>query len=745
MAYQNFNSLKRLFSVKVLLLFIATIPTSVAQQKEITLEDIWGGAFRAERLDVLRSLNNGKEYSVLNYDRDQKASTVDVYDYKSGNKVRTLVNSKELPGIDYIISYEFSSDESKLILATELQQIFRRSSLGTYYVYDIKSKGLTLVSNDKIQEPTFNNDGSKIAYGFNNNLFIKNLTSGEVKQITSDGQKNSIINGITDWVYEEEFAFVRAFDWNKDGSKIAFIRFDETNVPEFSMDVYGGDLYQTQQVFKYPKAGEANALVTLHMYDLNTDKTSKVDISAFNNYYIPRIKWTKDANVLSVQLTNRHQNELDLVFVNAADNTSTLVHKEKDAAYVDVTDDLTFLNDNSFIWTSEKSGWNHIYHYDKTGKLINQVTNGNWEVTNYYGFDQNTGRIYYQSTENGSINRDIYSVLRSGKNKVRLSDQTGANSASFSADFTYFIKTFSDTKTPYVFTLNDAKSGKQLREIKNNNALKEQVATFNTSPKEFSTIKINGEDLNMYTIKPKDFDPNKEYPLFMYQYSGPGSQNVSNSWGGANDYWHQMLAQQGFIVVCVDGRGTGLKGRDFKKITQKELGKYEVQDQIAVAQKLGELPYIDANRIGIWGWSYGGFMAANCLFQGADTFSMAISVAPVSSWRFYDTIYTERYMQTPQENPSGYDENSPISHVDKLKGDFLLVHGSADDNVHVQNTTRLVEALVQADKDFEWAIYPDKNHGIYGGNTRLHLYKKMTKFIQETIGEPKEQLIQIKN
>lgn len=745
MAKQKFNSLNRLFSVKVLLLFIATISTSVAQQKEITLEDIWGGTFRTERLDVLRSLNNGKEYSVLNYDRNQKVSTVDVYDYKSGNKVRTLVNTKDLPGIDYIISYEFSSDESKLILATQLKQVYRRSSLGTYYVYDTKSKGLTLVSNDQIQEPTLNNDASKIAYGFNNNLYVKNLISGEVHQITSDGAKNSIINGIADWVYEEEFAFVRAFDWNKDGSKIAFIRFDETNVPEFSMDVYGGDLYQTQQVFKYPKAGEANALVTLHLYDLDSGTTSKVDISSFNNYYIPRIKWTNDANILSVQLTNRHQNELDLVFVNTVNNTASLIHKEKDAAYVDVTDDLTFLNDNSFIWTSEKSGWNHIYHYDKNGKLINQVTNGNWEVTKYYGFDQNTGRVYYQSTENGSINRDIYSVLRSGKNKVRLSDQTGSNSAAFSADFTYFIKTFSDTNTPYLFTLNDAKTGKQLREIKNNNALKNQVGAYKTSPKEFSTIRINGEDLNMYTIKPKDFDPTKEYPLFMYQYSGPGSQNVSNSWGGSNDYWHQMLAQQGFIVVCVDGRGTGLKGRDFKKMTQKELGKYEVQDQIAVAQKLGELPYVDANRIGIWGWSYGGFMAANCLFQGADTFSMAISVAPVSSWRFYDTIYTERYMQTPQENPTGYDENSPISHVDKLEGDFLLVHGSADDNVHVQNTTRLVEALIQADKDFEWAIYPDKNHGIYGGNTRLHLYKKMTKFIQETLGEPKEQLIQIRN
>ncbi|MAP54350.1 S9 family peptidase [Altibacter sp.] len=727
------------------MLFLAAISTSIAQQKEITLEDIWGGTFRAERLDVLRSLNNGKEYSVLNYDRTAKASTIDVYDYKSGQKVRTLVNTNELPGLEYIISYEFSKDESKVLLAAQLEQIYRRSSLGTYFIYDLNKKTLTLASPNKIQEPTFSPDGSKLAYGYANNLYYKDLETGEEVQVTTDGKKNSIINGITDWVYEEEFAFVRAFDWNATGTMLAFIRFDETDVPEFSMDMYGEDLYQTQQVFKYPKAGEANAKVSLKLYDLSTKATANVDLSAYNNYYIPRLLWTQDPVVLSVQTTNRHQNELDLIFVNAKDMSAKRIYQETDAAYVDVTDNLTFLNDNSFIWTSEKNGWNHIYHYDKNGTLINQITDGTWEVTNYYGFDQNTGRVYYQSTENGSINRDVYSILRSGKNKVRLSDRTGTNSADFSADYTYYINSFSNTETPYVFTLNNAKNGKVIREIKNNSALKSVVADYKTSPKEFSTINVNGYELNMYTIKPLDFDASKEYPLFMYQYSGPGSQNVSNSWGGANDYWHQMLAQQGYIIVCVDGRGTGLKGRDFKKITQKELGKYEVEDQIAAAQKLGALPYIDANRIGIWGWSYGGFMAANCLFQAADTFSMAISVAPVSSWRFYDTIYTERYMQTPQENPTGYDENSPISHVDKLEGDFLLVHGSADDNVHVQNTMRLVEALVQADKAFDWAIYPDKNHGIYGGNTRLHLYKKMTRFIHETLGELEDESGQIKN
>ncbi len=718
---------------RILLLFLAATTLLTAQQKDITLEEIWGGAFRTQGLDVLRSLDSGKEYSVLNYDRSANASTIDVYDYRSGDKVRTLVDSKQLEGIEYIISYEFSEDESKILLSTQLQQIYRRSSRGTFYVYDLKTKQLQRVSENKIQEPTFTKDGSKIAYGFDNNIYIKDLSSGATKQVTNDGAKNSVINGITDWVYEEEFAFVRAFDWNATGTKLAYIKFDETDVPRFSMDVYGEELYPTQQVFKYPKAGDPNAKVSLHMYDVAAGSTSAVDISKFNSYYIPRIQWTKDPNVLSAQLTNRHQDVIDLIFVDAQTSMAKLVMQEKDDAYVDVTDNLTFLNDNSFIWTSEKSGWNHIYHFDKKGKLINQITDGNWEVTNYYGFDQNTGRIYYQSTENGNINRDVYSILRSGENKARLSQKTGANSASFSSDFSVYINTFHNTNTPYLFTLHDSKTGKQIREIKNNNDVRNKLANYKMSPKEFSTIKINGEDLNMYMIKPANFDPNRQYPLFMYQYSGPGSQNVSNRWGGANDYWHQMLAQQDIVVVCVDGRGTGLKGRDFKKMTQKELGKYEVEDQIAAAKKLGELPFIDANRVGIWGWSYGGFMSSNCLFQGADTFSMAIAVAPVTSWRFYDTIYTERYMTTPQENASGYDNNSPMSHVDKLKGKFLLVHGSADDNVHVQNTTRLVEALVQANKPFEWAIYPDKNHGIYGGNTRLHLYNKMTNFIKSNL------------
>jgi dipeptidyl-peptidase-4 len=728
----------KLKHVVALIGFLAT-SLIYSQNKQITLEDIWSGAFRTESMQALHSMSNGKQYSVLNVDRQTRVATIDIYDYKTLEKVKTLLSSADIVEIQGFSDYSFSDDESKVILTTESQPVFRRSTLGEFYIYDMASKKVTKVSDDLVQEPTLSPDGTKIAYGFENNLYVKDLISGKVDAITSNGEKNKIINGITDWVYEEEFSFVRAFDWNADSNQIAFIRFDETDVPEFSMDVFGSDLYQTQQVFKYPKAGEANSNVSLHLYDLESKKSKEIKVDRpYEDFYIPRLKWAKDAHILSVQFMNRHQDELDLWMINTKTMSSNLVLAEKDKAYIDVTFNLTFLKDNSFIWTSEKDGYNHIYHYANDGKLINQVTKGNWEVTNYYGFNEKQNTIYYQSVENGSINRDVYSIKLNGKDKKRLTKIEGTNSGAFSADFTYFINTHSSATSPEEYTLNSSKSGAVVKSIKDNDKLAQEVAKYVTSKKAFSTISVNGNDLNMWMIKPANFDASKTYPLFMYQYSGPGSQQVANRWNGANDYWYQMLAQQGYIVACVDGRGTGLKGADFKKVTQNELGKYELEDQIEAAKKLGALPYVDQTRIGIWGWSYGGFMSSNALFKGNDVFKMAIAVAPVTSWRFYDTIYTERYMTTPQENPTGYDENSPINHVDKLEGDFLLIHGSGDDNVHLQNTMRMVEALIQADKQFEWMIYPDKNHGIYGGNTRLHLYKKMTNFINKTLGDKLE-------
>ncbi|WP_298503757.1 S9 family peptidase [uncultured Maribacter sp.] len=715
----------------LMLFVLGLFQVNLAQDKSITVEEIYQGAFRTEGMDVLRSLKNGKQYTVLNFDRNTRSTSIDKYDYKTLEKVETIVSSADLADIAYFTSYEFNTDESKIILATDLESIYRHSALGVYFIYDIASKSLVKIADYKIQEPSLSPNGKQVAYVKDNNIFLFDIATKKTKQITKDGEKNKIINGITDWVYEEEFAFVRAFEWNADGTKIAFLRFDETNVPEFSMDVYGAELYQTQEVFKYPKAGENNATVSLHMLDVKSEKVAEVNLN--NPYYIARIKWMNSTNYLSVQTLNRHQNYLQLLSVNAKDNSSTVILEETDTAYVDITDNLTFLEDDSFIWTSEKDGWNHIYLYNQNGKLMNQITKGDWEVTNYYGYDQNEDKIYYQSTENGSINRGVYSIASNGKNKKYLSVEKGKNTADFSSDFTYYINTFSSATTPPKYTLHTAINGKKVKDIKDNSGLLNRLKNYNLSTKEFSTITINGNALNMYFLKPKDFDASKKYPLFMYQYSGPGSQNVSNSWNGANDYWHQMLVSKGYIVACVDGRGTGFKGRNFKKVTQKELGKYEVEDQIAVAKKLSELPFIDETRTGIWGWSYGGFMSTNCLLKGNEVFEMAIAVAPVTSWRFYDTIYTERYMQTPQENASGYDDNSPFNYPELLKGKYLLVHGSGDDNVHVQNTMRMVEALVQANKQFEWAIYPDKNHGIYGGNTRIHLFHKLTDFIYNNL------------
>jgi dipeptidyl-peptidase-4 len=710
----------------MLLLAFIFVSQSITAQKNISVEDIYKGEFRTEGLQSLASLNNGTQYLVLNYNSD-RTQTIDKYSYLTGEKTATLVNSADinLPISNYILS----SDEKQMMIISESNQIFRRSTYDKVHILDLETNRLTSLSDEFVRSPSFSPDGEKVAYVFENDIYYKDLTTEALIQVTTDGVTNKLINGVTDWVYEEEFAFVKAYEWSPNSEQIAFISFDESDVPEFSMDIYGKDLYQYPEVFKYPKAGEENAIVALHQFTLATGTRQEVSLGRNEEFYIARINYSPNGK-LAAQLLNRHQDVLNFFYVEP-DGMSKIAFTETDMAYVDVTDDLTFLSDGSFLWTSEKDNWRHIYLYDADGKEKRQITKGNWDVTSYYGYDDKSKRVYFQSTEDGSINRSIYSISLKGKKK--LSSQTGTNSASFSKNFTYYINTFSSATTPPVYTLNNAKDGTSVREIKNNNNLQLKLNDYIVAQKEFSTININGNDLNMWTMKPQDFDPNKTYPLFMTQYSGPGSQSVANSWYGANDFWYSMLANQGYIVVCIDGRGTGFKGADFKKVTQKELGKYEVEDQIAAAKKLGAMNYIDASRVGIWGWSYGGFMSSNCLLKGNDTFSMAIAVAPVTNWRFYDSIYTERYMTTPQENASGYDQNSPINHVDKLKGKYLLVHGSADDNVHVQNTMRMVEALVQANKQFEWAIYPDKNHGIYGGNTRIHLYNKMTNFIKENL------------
>ena len=702
-----------------------------SQTRELTLADIWTGNFTPSGLKSIKSMRDGAHFTILERNDSTGAMEINRYVYATGNKDSVLFDGSNFPTIQGVFAYDFSPDERGILIKSQRKGIYRRSYYAQHYFYDLNSGVIRPVEGNQLQEVTFSPDGRFLSFVKDNNLFYQEVKTGKNVQVTVDGRFNEIINGKTDWVYEEEFGFVRAHQWSSDGQYLAFLRFDETQVPEFSMDIYGQGLYPNQDVFKYPKAGDANASVTLLIHDLNNGETKMVDLSAWPYEYIPRIKWSKSPRQLSVQLMNRTQNHLILLQVDAHTNLTKMLLEERDSAYVEVHDDLTFLNDNSFIWPSEQDGWRHLYHYDAQGGLIQQLTKGSYDVTDFFGFNPKSGRLYFQSSKRGSRLRDLYYMNISGGNTIRLSQKKGTNSADYSADFSYFIQTHSSVSTPPHYTLHSGLNGQELRVIEDNSVLSETIVNYTLNPKTFDSIWVNGHWLNTYTIKPVNLNPEKKYPVLMYQYSGPGSQQVADRWHNANDYWHQFLVNKGIIVVCVDGRGTGQKGRDFKKMTQGKLGKYEVEDQIQAAKQIGEWSFVDSENIGIWGWSYGGFMSANCLFQGQGVFSTAISVAPVTSWCFYDTIYTERYMGLPQENNVGYDAYAPLDHVQNMQGNLLIVHGTADDNVHVQNSMRLIDALVSANKEFDWLIYPDKNHGIYGGHTRLHLYRKMTEFLVE--------------
>jgi len=701
----------------------------------VTLADIWKKrTFSSKTVRGLRSMNDGLHYTVL--ENTDGGSNLVKYDYKSGNKVATLIDASELLFDDKKIaigSYEFSADESKVLIATKIESIYRRSSKAFHYVFDLNSKKIEkLAEGDKQLYADFSPSGNKVAYVRDNNLFYKDFTNGNEVQLTKDGKYNEIINGASDWVYEEELELSQAFQWSPDGEKIAFYRFDETAVKQWNMKMYD-ELYPSDYRFKYPKAGEENAKVEIRIYNLKNQSTKTVDLGAAYEY-LTAIEWTKDPNQLAVISSNRHQSEVKVNLVNASTGKGKTIHTEKSDTYIEMPFDVHFTKDQKhFVILSEKSGFRHIYLHNIDGSLKNQVTKGNWPVTNYYGLDESKGKIYYQSAESSPLDRDIYSIDIDGNNKLKISKAKGTNGAVFSNSFAYFINYKTTANTPNYVTLNDA-NGQEIRVLEDNTKLKEKLKEFQISDKTFFTFTTSENvELNAWMIKPPNFDENKKYPVFLTIYGGPGSQTVTNSWGGANYFWHQLIASKGYIVVSVDNRGTGARGVDFKKITYKQLGKYETIDQIEAAKHFATLPYVDAKRIGVQGWSYGGYMSSLCLLKGAEQFKAAIAVAPVTTWRFYDSIYTERYMQTPQENEDGYDDNSPINHVEKLKGKYLLVHGMADDNVHLQNTSEMISALVDADKQFDLFVYPNKNHGIYGGNTRYHLYTKMTNFILENL------------
>ncbi len=704
-------------------------------KKMIDLKDIWKNyTFSSETVRGVRSMNDGKNYTVL--ERGKSGVNLVQYNYKTGKKAATLINAKDLVFNSKPLrmqSYEFSSDEKKVLIGTEIEAIYRRSSKANFFVYDLKSKKIEqLAKEDKQMYADFSPSGNKVAYVMNNNLFFKDFTTNKVVQITEDGEFNKIINGASDWVYEEELELSKAFQWSVNGEKLAFYRFDEAAVKQWNMKMYDG-LYPSDYQFKYPKAGEENAKVAIKIYDIASAKTIDVNLGIAYEY-IPSIEWTKDANTLCVISSNRHQSKVKVNLVNATTGKSETVHTEKSDTYIEMPFEAHFTEDQKyFIILSENSGYRHLYLHSKDGKLKNQITKGDWPVTAYYGINEKKGIIYYQSAETSAMERNVYSINLNGSGKKRLTKKDGTNNADFSASFDYFINYHTSANTPNYVSLHNS-TGAIIRVLKDNQKLNQTLAQYEIGEKTFFSFKTSENvELNAWMIKPPNFSETKKYPVFLTIYGGPGSQTVTNSWGGSNYFWHQMLAQKGYIVISVDNRGTGARGVEFKKVTYKQLGKYETQDQIEAAKYFASLPYVDPARIGVQGWSYGGYMSSLCLLKGADYFKAAIAVAPVTNWRFYDSIYTERYMQTPQENEDGYDENSPINHVEKLRGKYLLVHGMADDNVHLQNTSEMISALVDADKQFDLFVYPNKNHGIYGGNTRYHLYTKMTNFVLENL------------
>ena len=717
---------KKILSIILLCSFYILI-----SQNEILNEDIFlKNKFKQDWVYGLNSMNDGIHYTTMEYSGD--TTSIEKYSYESGQKVSTILGSNEIQNIKFN-SYTFNNEETLLILETESTSLYRYSKEGIYYIYNIESEELTKISDKKIRLTSFSPNSKYISYILRNNIYMFNVSTKRTLKITHKGLPNRIICGATDWVYEEEFGLVKGYEWSPSSEYIAYYIFDESKVPEFSMDVFNGNLYPNQEKFKYPKAGELNSKVKIHIYNILTEESILAQVNKKTESYLPRINWTNKSDKLFVQRLNRHQNHLELLSVNPKNGISKIIYEERDQAYIDIHNNLTFLKDDSgFLWTSEKSGYNHIYLFQISGKLRRQITKGKWEVTDFYGYNDRDKTLYFQSNEQSPTQKGIFSISVFGSKKKLLSINTGTNNAMFSDNYNYFINTYSSANSPNHINLID-NQGREIRILKQSKELKTILENYSLTKKEFfdfntsENIKLNG-----WIMKPVNFNDSIKYPVLMYVYGGPGSQTVTDSWD-RNYMWYQSLCNKGYIIVSIDNRGTGGRGAEFKKCTYKELGKFETEDQIESAKYLSNLTYVDSNRIGIWGWSYGGYMSSLSILKGHENFSTAIAVAPVTNWRFYDTVYTERYMQTPDENPNGYDLNSPIHHTDSLKGKYLLIHGSADDNVHVQNTYEMVDALVNSNKQFDLFIYPDKNHSIYGGYTRLHLFNQITDFIMKNL------------
>lgn len=696
-------------------------------QEEITVEKIWKYYnYYPSRAEGYNAMSDGVSYSVRESD-----NSIVKRSFEGKNKEELIFK----PTDDFVYDgYEFNADESKILFLTDVKNIYRYSYSANYYLFDRATEQLQPL--DEQRQPQtlaeYSPDGNQVSYIYENNIYVKNLKTGVVNELTSDGEKNAVINGTTDWVYEEEFAFIKAYDWSPDSKYIAYLKFNERDVKEFSMTFYN-ELYPDSYDFKYPKAGEDNSKVSVHIADIDGGKEQEIFIGQYE--YIPRMEWSPSINQLILQSMNRHQSSLKYHLVDLQEDMwlPSVVFEEKSETYVDVDDNLVFLEDgNSLLRTSEIDGYKHIYKLSFDGTHT-QVTLGKWDVIDFLGLDTKSNTIYYSSCEPDATQKAVYGIQVNGKNKKELTNAKGYNDAEFLKGMQYFIHTYSNANTPPVICLRNAK-GKLIQTLEDNSRLAKLLSSsYALSPKTISTIETDNAILNTWMILPHDFDSTKKYPVYFNVYGGPGHNEVLDSWDGSDYMYHQLLAQHGYIVFCVDPRGTMYRGAEFKKSTYLELGKLETEDILNCAKVLGKYSWIDKERIGIMGWSYGGFMSSLAITKGADLFKMAIAVAPVTSWRYYDNIYTERFMRTPQENEKGYDDNSPINHVSKLKGNYLLIHGAADDNVHYQNTMEMVNAMVAANKQFDLFIYPNKNHGIYGGNTRNHLFQMMFDYILEKL------------
>ena len=731
--------MNKLFVMCVMML-LAT--SNVSADNKITLKDVTGKTFTPKYITGVDPIKGTDRYASISNDGRQ----IIEYAFKTGNQTRVLFDIANTHGenIKQLDGYTLSPDGKRMLIQTNTHKIYRRSFTADYYIYTIQSRKLEKLSTGGPQQiPTWSPDGNQIAFVRDNNIFlVKLLYDNAESQITKDGKFNEIINGVPDWVYEEEFSTNRSLCFTADSRMLCWIKYDERKVKEYSLQLFMGshptmkanEVYPGTYTYKYPKAGEDNSIVSVWSYEIQNHKTNRLQVPLEGDGYIPRIKSTNDANRIIVFTMNRHQDVLNLYAVNPRTTLSQLLIKEQGDKYVkeEAMEGIT-IGQNSILLPSDRDGYMHLYLYNMNGSLIRKIGDGNYDITSIYGYDETTGDVYYQASGINSHDRQIFVSHKNGKTE-RLTDTNGWNKATFSGDYKYFLNTWSNYNTPYVFTIRDNK-GKVLSTPVDNKELKEKVKTYGFNGREtFSFTTSEGVKLDGWMVKPKDFDTNKKYPVILFQYSGPGSQQVIDAWnagsmgnGGAFDYY---LAQQGFIVVCVDGRGTGGRGAAFEKCTYLRIGELESRDQIETALWLGKQSYIDKERIGIWGWSFGGFNTLMSMSEGRPVFKAGVAVAPPTNWRYYDTIYTERYMRTPKENGSGYATN-PIQRANALHGALLICHGMADDNVQPQNTMEYTEALIQADKDFKENIYTNRNHGIYGGNTRTHLLRQVSNWFIE--------------